>query len=109
MNINYLHIDKWIFERDNNNLYTIIFDNNRDGMFNWKLFSDKKKVVLSKNLFSKFEITQVNKENNYFYFKDHKSGKYLCNDKNKRDDVSFYLSLCDEIDLVEEERFIFYI
>lgn len=101
--------DKWIFERDNNNLYTIIFDNNRDGMFNWKLFSDKKKVVLSKNLFSKFEITQVNKENNYFYFKDHKSGKYLCNDKKKRDDVSFNLSLCDEIDLVEEERFIFYI
>ena len=34
--------------RDNNNLYKIIFDNNRDGMFNWKLFSDKKKVVLSK-------------------------------------------------------------
>ena len=78
-------------------------------MFNWKLFSDKKKVVLSKNLFSKFEITQVNKGKNNFYIKDHESGKYLCNNANKRDVVSFYLSLCDEIDLVEEERFIFYI
>ena len=100
---------KWIFEKDKDNLFSIIFDNNCDNMFNWRMFSDGNNVVLSKELSSKYELIEIEGKKNNFYIKEHISGKYLCNSKKNRDSVSYYIQLCDKIDLIEKERFVFYL
>ena len=45
---------------------------------------------------------------NKFYIKDIKTGKYLCNSKNIRDEVSYFIEL-ENIDEIDIERFIFYV
>ena len=100
---------KWIFEKDNNNLFSIICDNDDYNMFNWRIFSDGNNIVLSKEFSSKYEFIEIKGKKNNFYIKEHISGKYLCNSKKKRDKISYYIELCDKIDLIENERFVFYL
>ena len=99
---------KWVFEKDKDNLFPIIFDNDYYNMFNWRIFSDGNNIVLNKELSSEFEFIEIEGKKNHFYIKEHKSGKYLCNGKKKRDDWSYYIELSDKIDLIENERFVFY-
>ena len=96
---------KWLFIPDENNLVTIIFDIDSFGMKDWKLYSDGQKVFLSKNLSSKFELILINQ--NKFYIRDIKSGKYLSNSKNTRDIASYYIGL-ENLDNRDNERFTFY-
>ena len=100
---------KWIFEKDSNNLFSIICDNDDYNMFNWRIFSDGNNIVLSKEFSSKYEFIEIKGKKNNFYIKEHISGKYLCNSKKKRDKISYYIGLCDKIDLIENERFVFYL
>ena len=96
---------KWLFIPDENNLVTIIFDIDSFGMKDWKLYSDGQKVFLSKNLSSKFELILINQ--NKFYVRDIKSGKYLSYSKKIRDIFSYYIEL-EYLDNKDNERFTFY-
>ena len=100
--------NKWIFEKDDNDLYSIIFDEDKDEMLNWRVFTDGTNVVLSRNYLSKFKVIKVEKDQNKFYIKDSVFGKYLFNSTVKRDKYSFFLGVSEEIDLNEQERYIFY-
>ena len=100
--------NKWIFEKDDNDLYSIIFDEDKDEMLNWRVFTDGTNVVLSSNYLSKFKVIKVEKDQNKFYIKDSVFGKYLFNSTVKRDKYSFFLGVSEEIDLNEQERYIFY-
>ena len=100
--------NKWIFEKDDNDLYSIIFDEDKDDMLNWRVFTDGTNVVLSRNYLSKFKVIKVEKDQNKFYIKDSVFGKYLFNSTVKRDKYSFFLGVSEEIDLNEQERYIFY-
>ena len=100
---------KFIFLNDNDNRYNIIFDNDYDGMFNWKMFSDGINIQMNKGFSSKFELIEVEGMPNHFYIKDHLSGKYLCNNMEKRDMCSYYIGLSDFSSLRDRERYIFYI
>jgi len=98
---------KWIFNYKKNNIASIIFDiENEHKMFNWKIYSDGNSVCLSKNMESLFEIIMIDFDR--FYIKDYKSGKYLCNNKNERDENSYFIELKDKIDEKEAEKFVFY-
>lgn len=96
---------KWLFIPDENNLVTIIFDIDSFGMKDWKLYSDGQKVFLSKNLSSKFELILINQ--NKFYIRDFKSGKYLSNTNNTRDICSYYIGL-ENLNNKDNGRFTFY-
>ena len=99
---------KFIFLKDNDNLYNVILNNDYDGMFNWKIFSDGINIQISKGLSSKFELIEVEGMPNHFYIKDHQTGKYLCNNMKKRDLWSYYIGLSDFSDSKDKERYIFY-
>lgn len=77
-------------------------------MLNWRVFTDGTNVVLSRNYLSKFKVIKVEKDQNKFYIKDSVFGKYLFNSTVKRDKYSFFLGVSEEIDLNEQERYIFY-
>ena len=96
---------KWLLIPDENNLVTIIFDIDSFGMKDWNIYSDGQKVFLSKNLSSKFELILINQ--NKFYVRDIKSGKYLSNSKKIRDIFSYYIEL-EYFDNKDNEKFTFY-
>ena len=100
---------KFLFLKDKNDLYTIIFDNDDYNMFNWKMYSDGYNVQMSKELESKFQLLEIEGKRNHFYIRDELSGKFLCITKNKRDIMSYYIELADFDNLVEKDRFTFYI
>ena len=88
---------KWIFNYKKNNIDSIIFDiENEHKMFNWKIYSDGNMVCLNKNKESLFEITMI--DSNRFYIKDFTTGKYFCNNKNVRNENSYFIELIDKID-----------
>ena len=98
---------KWIFIYKKTNIASIIFDiENEHKMFNWKIYSDGNMVCLNKNKESLFEITMI--DSNRFYIKDFTTGKYFFNNKNVRNENSYFIDLIDKIDEKETERFIFY-
>jgi len=97
---------KWLLIPDEKNLVIIIFDSETFDMMNWKICSDGQKVFLSKNLSSKFEFILISQ--NRFYIRDTKSGKYLCNSRNVRDHLSYYIEL-EYFNNKDNERFTFYI
>ena len=109
MHCNYLSCTpvKWLLIPDENGYVSIIYDiENEFHMMNWKIYSDEKNILLCKNLSSKFEIIMINE--NKFYIKDIKTGKYLCISKNIRDEVSYFIEF-ENIDEIDIERFIFYV
>ena len=98
---------KWIFIPDEDNLATIRYDiDNSYHMLNWEIYSDGKEILLCENLSSKFEIIMLSK--NQFYIKDIKSGKYLYNSKNRRDENSYFIELSD-LNENDKEKYMFYI
>ena len=98
---------KWLFIPDENNYVTIRYDiDNIYHMLNWEIYSDENEILLCENLSSKFEIIMLNKTQ--FYIRDIKSGKYLYNSKNMRDDDSYFIEL-GYLNENEKERYIFYI
>lgn len=67
---------KFLFLKDKNGLYTIIFDNDDYNMFNWKMHSDGYNVQMSKELESKFQLLEIEGKNNHFYISDELSGQF---------------------------------
>ena len=99
---------KFFLLRDKQGLYTIIYDQDFDGMLNWKLFSDGNNVYFNKEFNSKFQLIPINGMKDHYYIVDHNSGKFLCNSKKRRDFCSYYIELSDFDNLIEREKFIFY-
>lgn len=99
---------KFLFIKDKDNLFSIIFDNDYKGMYNWKIFSDGKNITLNKKFESRFEIIEFKEKKNHFFIKHYDSGKYLYIE-NKRDGDSYYIGLSDNFNLIDREKYIFYI
>ena len=98
---------KWLLIPDENNLFRIRYDiENIYHMMNWEVYSDETNILLCKDLSSKFEIIMLNE--NKFYIRDIKSGKYFYNSTNIRDDDSYFIEL-KNLDEKEAEKFIFYV
>lgn len=98
---------KWRFQKDENNLYSIISEETTLGMNNWRISIKGNIPVLSNSISSKFQIIKA-ETGNKFYIKEYKTGKYLFNNFERRDHLSFYLYASKKFDLSKEEEYSFY-
>ena len=65
---------------------------------------------MSKELESKFQLLEIEGKRNHFYIRDELSGKILCiTNTKKRDIMPYFIELAHFDNLVEKERFTFYI
>ena len=99
---------KWRFEKDENNLYSIISEETSLGMNNWRISIKENIPVLSNSALSKFQIIKAETGGNKFYIKEYKTGKYLFNNFERRDQLSFFLNANKKFDLSKEEEYSFY-